>query len=56
MNRGVKTMLGAIVGGIAGFGIYWFIGCRTGACPLQSNLYVSVSIWALVGALMTAGK
>ncbi len=56
MHSAVKIFIGAVVGGIAGYAIYRFIGCRTGACPLQSNLYISVTLWALVGALMTAGK
>lgn len=56
MNVAVKTLIGAVVGGIVGYAIYRYIGCRTGACPLQSNAYISVSLWAIVGALMTAGK
>ena len=46
------TYIGIIVGGIAGF-LYWkFIGCESGACPITSNKFVSVGYGALVGSLL----
>ena len=30
-----KTILGAVIGGVIGFGIYRFIGCASGACPIN---------------------
>jgi hypothetical protein len=47
--------IGAIVGGVVGYMMYAFIGCRTGTCPLTGNPYLSVIIWGGLGA-MVAGK
>lgn len=46
------TIIGAIVGLIAGF-IYWkFIGCNTGTCPITSRPINSSLYGALLGALI----
>ncbi|MEK9136601.1 MAG: DUF6132 family protein [Bacteroidota bacterium] len=42
----------AAVGGAAGFLYYKVVGCKSGACPLTSNPWVSTLYGALVGALM----
>ena len=48
----VKIILGIIVGGIVGYGLYKFIGCSTGACPLTSNPWISTIYGAFLGFLM----
>jgi uncharacterized membrane protein YedE/YeeE len=48
---GWKNIAWIAVGGIAGFGWYYFVGCSTGACPISSNPYISTGYGALVGAL-----
>jgi hypothetical protein len=55
MNNTLRTWIGAVVGALAGYAVYHWIGCRTGACPLNSNPFVSMGIWGLMGALI-AGK
>ena len=46
------TYIGILLGGVAGF-FYWkFIGCASGACPITSNKYISVAYGALLGALL----
>ncbi len=46
------TMVAAVlVGGVGGYAYYALVGCRTGACPLQSNPYFSVLWGALLGYL-----
>jgi hypothetical protein len=52
----IKTLLGTLGGAAVGFLVYRFIGCRTGACPLNSNPWVSMAVWGLVGFLMASGK
>ena len=46
-------ILFVILGGIAGF-LYWqFVGCTTGTCPITSNWYASVSYGMLFGWLVS---
>ena len=56
MNQVVRIVLGAVAGAAIGFAIYKFVGCRTGACPLQANPWVSMFVWGLMGALLASGK
>ncbi|RKY59788.1 MAG: hypothetical protein DRP96_06585 [Candidatus Neomarinimicrobiota bacterium] len=41
-----------IVGGLIGFAFYYFIGCRSGSCPLASNPYLSTFWGALLGLIL----
>ncbi len=34
-----------------GYAYYYFIGCSTGACPLQSNPWLMMAYGALIGYL-----
>jgi hypothetical protein len=46
------TLTGILVGGIAGF-FYWkFIGCNSGTCYIQSNPYRMTAYAALIGGLL----
>jgi len=56
MSTATRIFLGALAGGVLGYGIYRFIGCQTGACPLTSNPYIAVAIYALLGALVAGGN
>ena len=49
-------IIGLIAGGIFGFLYYRLVGCASGACPLTSNPYTSVLIWAMCGAAIMMGK
>lgn len=45
-------LIGAVVGGIAGY-LYWFyIGCLTGTCAITSNPWRSTIYFAVLGALI----
>lgn len=48
----VKIIIGVILGAIIGFLYYRFIGCRSGACMITSNPYISTIYWALLGGLI----
>jgi len=48
----VKLVIGAFVGGLIGFLYYRFIGCKSGACFITRNPYISTIYWAVLGALI----
>lgn len=47
------TIAGIIVGGVAGFLFYKFIGCTSGACPITRNPYLSTIYGMALGFLIT---
>ena len=47
-----KTIAAFLVGAAGGIAYYHFIGCRTGACPLQSNPLFSTIWGGLLGVLI----
>ncbi len=55
MNSKVKIVLGFIAGGALGFAYYYFVGCRSGSCPLTGNPYISTLYGSAVGALLISG-
>ncbi len=44
-----------VLGAIAGYGYYRFVGCRTGACPITSSPYISTLYGAFLGFLASGG-
>jgi len=48
----IAIIIGAMVGGIVGFLYYRFVGCRSGACIITGNPYISTIYWALLGGLV----
>ncbi|MBN2196204.1 MAG: hypothetical protein JW751_25550 [Polyangiaceae bacterium] len=47
----LRMVLFVAGGALAGFLYYRFVGCRTGACPLTGNPYISTLYGALIGFL-----
>ena len=47
-----KILVGVMIGGVAGFLYYRFIGCSSGTCRITSNPYISTAYFALLGALI----
>lgn len=45
-------VIGAVAGGVAGYLYYRLIGCRSGACFITGNPYLSTIYWAVLGALV----
>jgi len=55
MSPFIKVLLGAAAGAVVGFLYYRLIGCRSGACPIAGNPWISSGWWALIGGLLASG-
>jgi len=44
-----------VLGALGGFAYYKFIGCRSGACPITSNPYISTAYGAVIGYFLSGG-
>lgn len=49
----VKLVVGIVLGALAGFLYYKFIGCASGACPITGNPIISTIYGAVMGALLS---
>ena len=52
IKKHILKIAGIIVGGIAGFAYYHFVGCASGTCPITSSPYISTIYGALMGYLL----
>ena len=52
----LRLVFGAVVGGLLGYGVYRFIGCSSGTCPITSNPWISTIFGVVMGAMLAAGK
>jgi len=48
----VKVIIGVIGGGVAGYLLYRFVGCKTGACIITSKPWSSILYGMLLGLLL----
>jgi hypothetical protein len=55
-NLILRTFLGIVIGGAAGFLYYKLVGCRTGSCPITSNPFASIIFGAIFGGLLASSK
>ncbi|MBS1782594.1 MAG: hypothetical protein JSS78_05985 [Bacteroidetes bacterium] len=46
------TILGALLGGLAGYAYYYFIGCASGTCAITSKPLNSTAYGMLMGTLL----
>jgi uncharacterized membrane protein len=56
-KRPERYWLFILIGAVAGLGLGWlyfyFVGCRTGACPLRANPYYNMLLGALIGYIVS---
>ncbi len=48
-----RLIVGAVVGGVIGYGLYRVVGCSTGTCPITSNPWISTLYGMLMGAMFS---
>jgi hypothetical protein len=48
----LHTLAYVVGGGILGLAYYKVVGCRSGACPITSNPYVSTLYGSLMGLVL----
>ncbi|MCX6155272.1 MAG: DUF6132 family protein [Candidatus Kapabacteria bacterium] len=48
-----KPALGVVVGGMAGFAYYHFVGCSSGNCAITSSPYMSTLMGGFWGLMFT---
>ena len=46
-----KQLIGSLVGAVIGALYYRFVGCKSGACMITSNVFILVPYSALLGYL-----
>lgn len=49
-----KPFISIIIGGIAGFLYYYFVGCTSGTCPITSHPLPSIITGGVFGFLFTS--
>ena len=42
----IRFVIFTLIGGVFGFAYYYFIGCKSGSCPIKSNPYY-MTLWGL---------
>lgn len=45
-------LLGVTLGAVAGFAYWYFIGCNSGTCPIQSNWHTSTLYGGFIGYIL----
>lgn len=51
----IRTIVSVLLGAAFGFGYHRLVGCRSGACPITANPYVSTIYGAVMGYLFSSG-
>ena len=51
-----KRILFSLLGALSGYAYYYFVGCRSGACPISSNPWISTVYGASIGLFLTMGE
>lgn len=47
-----RTLLGVAVGAALGGGYAYFVGCRTGTCPLTGNVWTAAAFFGFTGGVV----
>ncbi|MDZ7332163.1 MAG: DUF6132 family protein [candidate division KSB1 bacterium] len=55
MKSYIFKALIVVVGGVLGYAYYYYVGCRTGTCPITSNPWISTGYGALFALVLVWG-
>lgn len=47
-----KRGIASVVGGIAGYAYFYYVGCISGTCAITSNPYISTGYGMLIAVLL----
>jgi hypothetical protein len=53
-RRFLKPFLALLLGGLAGFAYYYFVGCNSGTCAITSSPYMSTFWGAMMGFFLVS--
>lgn len=45
----LKSFIAVVIGGLAGFLYYHFVGCQLGSCAITSNPFLSILVGSFFG-------
>ncbi len=45
-----------VLGGVLGYAYYYYVGCRSGTCPITSNPWISTGYGALFALVLVWGN
>jgi len=51
-KKWLKFGVGIMLGGVAGFAYYSFVGFESGGCPITSNPWISTAYGGVFGAVI----
>jgi hypothetical protein len=49
-----KPFLGIVIGGIGGFLLYYYVGCKSGSCAITRNPFSSIVTGSFLGFLISS--
>lgn len=52
IKKWLKPVLFTAGGALVGLAYYYFVGCPTGACPLTSNPFITMTYMGFIGWLL----
>jgi len=48
----LKPFLGIVIGGVAGFLYYHYVGCSSGSCAINGNPFMSTAYGSMLGLFL----
>ena len=52
----LRPFLGVVIGGLAGYLYYYFVGCSSGSCAITGNPFMSTIAGGFLGLFILSGR